>query len=673
MSKFLACLSAGLLISTVAMGQSKLAEEADAAFSKGYYFNAIELYKKAYTVEKKASDKAALIFKVGECYRTLGDAQQAEVWYEKANKAQYNDPITYFYLGEALKEQGKYAEAIAAYNKYKDKNPGDARAAAGIAASQVAQQWKDNPSRYSVDPEVLLNSQQYDFTPGFADKKNDDVVFTSTRSASTGTNTDQIIGESFSDLFSSSRDKLGKWSEPVKLPPSIDTEGNEGAPTFNAKRTIMYFTRCPFEKNKVHGCDIWISKKVGSNYSEPEMLALRPAKSGTSKLDTPVVTIGHPALSPDDQTLFFSSNMKGGRGGKDIWMVKLDKDGKPVGSPSNLGAEINTPKEEMFPFNRHDGSFYFSSDGHPGMGGMDIFRAEKTGDASWGQVENVKFPSNSSMDDFGIIFDGTEERGYFTSNRPGGKGQDDIWRFYMPDLVFALQGTVYDKVTSQPLPGAKIEVVGTDGSSFSALSDDNGGFNFAENGKDRFVKENTTYTIRASKDEYLVVNDQVTTVGIDESTTFVKEYFLQPARKDVVIAMPEVQYELGSFALTQAGRDSLEFLYGTLTENPTIVIELAAHTDSRDTDKRNQVLSENRAKSCVNYLVSKGIDPARLQAVGYGESKLRITDAEIKAMKTKEEQEAAHQMNRRTEFRVLSFDHVPKDPGTTPPAPAPNN
>ncbi|MCC6401632.1 MAG: OmpA family protein, partial [Flavobacteriales bacterium] len=255
--------------------------------------------------------------------------------------------------------------------------------------------------------------------------------------------------------------------------------------------------------------------------------------------------------------------------------------------------------------------------------------------------------------------------------RPGGKGQDDIWRFYMPDLVFALQGTVYDKETSTPLPGAKIEVVGTDGTSYNALADDNGGFSFAENGRDRFIKENTTYTIRVSKDEYLVVNDQITTVGLDESTTFVKEYFLQPARKDVVIKMPEVQYELGRFALTQAGKDSLEFLYATLTENPTIVIELAAHTDSRDSDKRNQVLSENRAKSCVNYLVSKGIDPARMQAVGYGETKLRISDAEIAKMKTKEEQEAAHQMNRRTEFRVLSFDHVPKE--QTAPAPAPNN
>lgn len=669
--KFMTGSLCAMLLSTTALGQGKLDEEADEAFKNGFYFNAIELYKKAYTMEKKASEKAALIFKVGECYRVLGDAQQAEVWYEKANKAQYPDPITYLYIGEALKEQGKYAEAIVAFNKYKEKNPGDMRADAGIAASQLAQEWVDNSSRYSVDPEVLLNSQQYDFSPAFADKKNEDVVFTSTRTAATGTETDGIIGESFSDLFMSRRDKLGKWSEPVKLPPAICTASNEGSVTFNAKRTMMYFTRCPFEKKKVHGCDIWLSKKVGNDYSEPVMLALQPE---VAKGDTNVYTVGHPTIAADDGMLVFASNMKGGQGGKDLWMVKLDKEGMPVGKPSNLGKDINTPKDEMFPFLRANGNLYFTSDGYPGMGGLDIFMAEKTGEGTWGHVENLKSPINSSMDDFGIIFDGDEERGYFTSNRPGGKGQDDIWRFYMPELVFALQGTAYDKVTNQPLPGATIEVVGTDGSSFNAITDENGGFSFAEKGTGRFIVENTTYTIRATAPEYLVVNDQVTTVGLQESTTFVKEYFLQPARKDIVIKLPEVQYELDQYALTPMGQDSLETLYQTLVENPTIVIELRAHTDSRPTRRYkggNMELSQKRAQSCVNFLVTKGIDPARMKAVGRGAEEPRITDAEIKAMKTREEQEAAHQQNRRTEFKVLSFDYVPQE--TPQQTPAPNN
>ena len=652
---------------TGVMAQGKQAEEANVAFQKGFFYNAIELYKKAYTTEKKASEKAALIFKVAEAYRALGDAPNAEVWYEKANKAQYADPITYYYIGEALKVQGKYAEAIAAYNKYKEKNPGDSRADASLAACQQAQAWKDAPTRYKVDPEVLLNSPQYDFSPAFSDKRNSDLVFASTRPASTGTETDGILGESFADLYASSRDKLGKWSEPVRLDPTINTAGAEGTAVFNEKRTMMYFTRCPYEKKKAFGCDIWVSKKVGNNYSEPVVLPLKPT---TDKKDTSIVTIGHPAISKDGTLLVFSSNMKGGQGGKDLWKVALDKNGMPTGAVANLGKSINTPNDEMFPFLRNNGDLYFASNGMAGMGGMDIYHAPKTGEAMWDHVENMKSPLNSSNDDYGIMFDGDEERGFFTSNRPGGKGQDDIWRFYVPDMVFALQGVAKDKVTGNPLPGAKIEIAGTDGSNFSALTDENGGFNFVENGKDRYIKENTSYTVRASKDQYLVVNDQITTVGLTESTTFVKEYLLQPVIPDRAIALPEVLFDLASATLRPEGKDSLQTLYHTLLDNPTIVIELAAHTDSRGSDKSNIVLSQNRAQSCVNYLISLGIDPARMVAKGYGETRLKISDAEIAKMPTNEEKEAAHQKNRRVEFTVKSFDFIPK--ANTPQAPGSN-
>ncbi|MDQ3099810.1 MAG: OmpA family protein [Bacteroidota bacterium] len=658
--KLFATLTLGLLFSTVVCAQGKSAEEADKAFEGGYYFNAIELYKKAYTVEKQASTKAELVFKVAESYRALGDAEQAEVWYEKANKAQYEDPITYYYIGQMLKQQGKYAEAIVAYNRFEEKRPNDARAEAAIGEAEMAQKWKDDPTRYSVDPEVLLNTPQYDFTPAFADKNNQAVVFTSTRQASTGTETDQILGENFSDLFTSTRDRLGKWSEPVKLPPDINTAGNEGAPVFNTDRTIMYFTRCPYDKKKKFGCDIYISKKVGNNYSVPEMLALKP---NVEKDDT--TTAGHPTTSIKGDIMIFSSNVKGAGhvGGKDLYMVKLNDQGMPVGAPVNLGAEINTPKDDLFPSLRADGSLYFSTTGFPGMGAMDIFRAEPTGENTWGNVQNMKAPINSPYDDFGIVFDGEEDRGFFTSNRPGGQDMDDIWRFYMPDMVFALQGTVYDKMSNAPIPGVNISVVGTNGSNFSGVTDDNGNFEFVENteAKDRYIKENTTYSILVESEGYLVVKDQVTTVGLTESTTFVKEYFLQPARDDVVIKLPEVQYDLGKYALRDEGKDSLETLYQTMIDNPTIVIELAAHTDTRDSDARNQILSQNRAQSVVNYLVTKGIDPARMVPKGYGESKPRITDKQIADMKTKEEQEAAHQQNRRTEFRVISWDHVPKE------------
>ncbi len=657
--KILAGLSLCLLFTSTAVAQGRLADEADEAYKKGFYFNAIELYKKAYTVEKKAAVKAELIYKVAESYRMIGDVQQAQVWYEKANKAQYTDPVTYYWIGEMQRQQGLFAEAIASYNKYKEKKSNDMRADAAIAACQMAQQWKDSPTRYSVDPEVLLNTPQYDYSPAFADKKNESVVFSSTRPASTGSSTDAIVGEAFADLFVSSRDRLGKWSEPVKLPLEINSEGAEATPIFNSKRTVMYFTRCPAEKKKVFGCDIWMSKKVGNNYSAPVMLKLKP---GSAKDDT--LTVGHPALNDDDNMLVFSTNSPypGHKGGKDLYMVRLDKDGMPTGAPTNLGAEINTAKDDMFPFIRFDGSLYFASNGHQGMGGMDMFRAEKTGDGTWGQVENLKAPLNSASDEVGIMFDGENDRGFFTTNRAGGKGQHDIWRFYMPNLEYALQGNVYDKVTGLPLIGAKVTVVGTNGSNFSALTDDNGGFAFIENGKDRYIKEETSYSILAEMEGYLVVKDQITTVGLQESTTFVKEYFLQPAGKGGVVNLPMVLYEVDKFDLLPASQDSLDLAYQILVDNPTYVVELRSHTDARPTRRYkggNKELSQLRAQSCVNYLVTKGIDPARLVPKGMGPDEPVVPMDVIKKMATREEQEAAHQKNRRTDFKVLRTDFVP--------------
>ena len=653
----LAASISSLLCTTLAIAQGNHAEEADAAFRAGQYFNGIERYKAAYTKEDDAGSKAALIFKVGECYRALGDAANAQVWYEKANKARYNDHTTYYYIAESLKEQGKYVEAIAVCERYKELNPGDPRADASLASCRLAQTWKDAESRYAVDPEVLLNTPHYDISAAFSAKRNDEVVFSSSRPASTGTEMDGYAGENFLDLFASTRDKLGKWSEPVKLPPTINTPAHEGAPTFNAKRTVLYFTRCQHEKKKAFGCEIWMSKKVGSNYGEPEMLDLGARSSET---DTFQINRGQPTVSKDDEVMVFSSNQKGGYGGKDLWMVRLDVDGKPVGAPSNLGPEINTKADDKFPFLRANGNLYFSSDGHTGMGGLDIFMAEKAGDHAWGSVENMKSPINSGGDDFAIVFDKDEEKGYFSSNRPGGKGQDDIWRFQVPDLLFALQGTCYDKLTGLPLPDTQVEVVGTDGRGFSAMTDGNGGFNFAENNKERYIQENSSYTIRASKKNYLVVNDEVTTVGLNESTTFAKEYFLQPTVGE--IPLPQVLYEVDRFDLTLAGKDSLETLFTTLTENPTIIIELRSHTDSRNTRKYrggNMELSQKRAQSCVNFLVTKGIDPVRMVPVGMGATEPVATDARIQAMKTKQEQDAAHQKNRRTDFKVISFDHVP--------------
>lgn len=658
-----------LVVTAAAVAQGEQIKEAETAFKVGRYYNAMELFKLAYTKERRAAEKGVLIFKVAECYRAMSDAQSAQVWYERANRIHNTDPISIFHIAEALKGQGKYAEAIGAFNKYKEKDPGSSSADTEIAACRMAQRWLDRPTRYIVDPEVLLNAPEHDISAAFSSKKNDEVVFASGRSASTGTETDGIAGESFLDLFASGRDKLGRWSEPVRLPPSINTPAHEGAPAFNSKRSILYFTRCPHEKNKALGCEIWMSRKVGNDYSEPEMLGLGVI---SSEQDTFQVNRGQPTVSKDDGLLVFTSNQEGGQGGKDLWMVRLDKEGRPIGPPENLGPGINTKKDDKFPFLRANGNLYFSSDGRQGMGGLDLFRAEKIGENAWGNVENLKSPLNSPGDDFAIVFDHDEEKGYFTSNRAGGKGQDDIWRFMMPRLVFALQGTCFDRLTGLPLADTKVDVVGTDGRVFSAMTDVNGSFTFAENLKERYIQESTSYTIRAGKENYLVVNDRISTVDLEESTTFAKEYFLQPVITcGGGIPLPQVLYEVDAFDLTQAGKDSLETLFTILNDNPTITIQLRSHTDARNTRRYkggNLELSQRRAQTCVNYLVSKGIDPSRMEAVGKGATEPLVPGSEIQAMRTKEEQEAAHQRNRRTDFTVISFDHMPKEgaPRTNP-------
>jgi peptidoglycan-associated lipoprotein len=271
------------------------------------------------------------------------------------------------------------------------------------------------------------------------------------------------------------------------------------------------------------------------------------------------------------------------------------------------------------------------------------------------------YPMNSNSNDFGIIFDGDFERGYFTSDRAGGKGKDDIYEFSLPEVLFAFEGIVYDKDNQQPLVNSYVRVVGSDGSSFEANTDGNGSFIFGANGDERYINPDVNYSIEVGKEKYLVAKDNISTVNLSgESTNFVKEFFLQPVIEGKGISMPEVQYELAKWQLLPQSRDSLDYLYNIMSDNPTIVVQLEAHTDSRGSDANNQNLSQKRAQSCVDYLISKGIPGARMKARGFGESRLKISDAQIAAAGSKEEKERLHQLNRRTEFSILSWDYSPK-------------
>ncbi|MBA3679643.1 MAG: PD40 domain-containing protein [Bacteroidetes bacterium] len=663
-------LTAAALVIFVANGFSqKLLKKADAAFEARQYYNAINMYKQAYASAPK-DKKAVVMFKSGYASQEINDYKGAETFYQKAIAANYDDPTVYLLLAEVLKSQMKYPEAIVEYNNYKAKGGNAKKADLGVKSCELAQQWKDAPQRYKMENMSLINSKEADYSPSFSDKKYQTLVITSRREGGISGGTEINTGGNHSDLYETKLDKNGKWSTPVLLPPSISSAVNEGQGWVSKKGDMIFFTRCPEEKNKQVKCGLYMAKKQGSTWG----VATRLPFNNDS------VQFGHPTLSADGKFLYFASRMPGGYGGIDIWRCTYDAKANVWGQPTNAGPAVNTEGDEMYPTVSDDGKkLYFSSNYHPGMGGLDIFVAEAGADGKFSKaVENLKSPINSSFDDFGIIYEGKKQRGYLTSNREGGKGSDDIWSFNLPPLTFNVKGMDISKGGSknglgkgEPVEGVKMKIVGSDGSISEVVSPKDGNFSFK-------LKERTTYTISTepgktaksssfNKDGYLASKDQrvITTVGLDKSKDFIADFELTPVERE--IRMPAVLYALGSAELLPQSKDSLNFLYQTLIDNPNITCQLNAHTDSRGDAKKNLELSQRRAQSCVDYLVNeKKIPVARLSAKGYGKTMLLITDDVIAKAKTKQEKEALHALNRRTNFSILSFDYVDPNAPKTP-------
>ncbi|MEO6903430.1 MAG: OmpA family protein [Bacteroidia bacterium] len=672
-----------LFFSSTVIAQKIFLDDANKAYSNKEYFNSIELYKKAYTKVKSKEDKAYVIFKTAEAYRMIGDNKQAESWYTKAIKAKYPDPKAILYLADAKKALEKYNEALIEYNNYKAAVPADAHGEDGAKSCELAQKWKDTPTRYVVENVTLINTKDPDFAPTYVDKKYNKLYFTSMRPGGISNVTDATNGELYSDIFETQMDKNGKWSTPVALPEPVNTKDNEGLTTISKKGDLLIFTRCLTEKNKIMLNQLWYSHKKGNVWDVPV------------KIEFCVDTIEYASpmlFGPNSESMLFSSNMPGGQGDKDIWLTKYDKKEKKWGTPTNLGPDINTSGKEVYPFVHDDGTLYFSSDSYLGMGGWDIFKAEKKGEDKWGNVVNMRYPINSAGDDFGIIFEGKKERGYLSSNRQGTKGADDIWSFVLPPLIFTIEGVVSDCNFKETIPGVVIKLIGSDGSSVETKTDAAGYYKFAENGSARYVNSNVSYVISTQVGNEIVtkqapagfVNSSVkakeTTVGVEEAKLFKHDFCLVPIERE--IRFPDVLYDLGKADLRPESKDSLNFLYNTLIDNPSFVIELSSHTDYRGSDAENQKLSEARAKSCVDYLISKGIPAARMVAKGYGEKRpLEIKNADGKVLytltesyivketkgKSKEEYEALMQKNRRTVFSVLRKDFVdPNAPKEVP-------
>lgn len=660
-----------LMTSSPLAGQKKTyLRAADDAFEDERYSIAMERYQKAYTkVKKNPAERDRISFKLAECYRLTGDMRRANIQYKRLIKNGYDskEPIILLHYANSQKAEENLEEARLYFDLYLKKAPKDPRGGFGIEACDMIPGWKEFESKYEVIEEKSLNSREADFAPAFANENYNALIFTSTRDGSKGKKTDEWTNQSFSSLFTSRQDRKDQWSTPALLDDTengVNTEANEGAATMSSDFSTLYFTRCLTEDNKKNGCQIYASRRSGRAWGIPELIPLGLDSSEA---------VGHPTLSRDQLIIYFSSDRPGGMGGKDIWVAFRESTGSAFGRPYNLGPVINTPGDEMFPYLRSDTLLYFASDGHPGLGGLDIFYTTPDTANTWTTPVNMGVPVNSPADDFAIIFYPDGEKGFFSSNRNARRSKEDIFSFIIPPVEYTLSGTVKDDRTLQPLPGARVDIIGSDGISMTARTSDKGIYMF---GKSQIMPQ-TTYEINVSKDNYFNSSGRVTTVGLEKSRDLTRDFVLEPIPEEPIM-LPEILYELAKWDLLPQYQDSLQGLITTLDENPTLIIELASHTDSRDTYERNDVLSQRRAQSVVDYLIERGIDADRLVAKGYGERVPRklekdivrdgylfpagtvLTEEYIDALPSTDHKEAAHWLNRRTEFRVLSKDFIPK-------------
>lgn len=628
--------------------------KADQAFSAEQYNKAAELYKKVYQSAKSRALKSEIIYKQAECYRLSGNIKRAESYYKRAIKAKYPDVIVYLRYADILRMNEKYSEAKEQYQKYIQLNPADVAGEMGLKSCDYAISWIDNPTRYKVELMPLINSRFSDFSPSFGNGEYSEVYFTSSRSGGFSNKIDDRTGETFTDIYSTKLNKKGKWSVPVMIEEPINTSGNEGSVVLNKRGTTMYFTKCDVQKKKSLGCNIYVSKRKGKVWGPPTILQI--------KVDSNT-TLGHPTISEDETTLIFSSDLKGGYGGKDLWIVKQQKRGK-WSDPLNLGPAINTSSDEMFPFLHSDGTLYFASSGHIGMGGLDIFKSNLDENEMYSSITNLKSPVNSAGNDFGMVIESSGERGYLTSDRKGGKGGDDIYQFELPPIVLSLKGVVTDSKTGGILTNASVVLSSTKGTVVDAKTDNTGSYNFK-------LDPLLSYEILVSAEGYLNKKLTETTVGIDENKVFVVDFVMDPVKKEIIL--PKIEYDFAKWDLRAKSIADLDMLAEALKDNPNVVIELKSHTDYVGNDRSNQRLSQKRADACVEYLVSIGIDPGQLVAVGVGEKEPFVienkdgrfkqgdvlTESYIRKIKFKKNRQKAHQYNRRTSFKVLREDYVP--------------
>ena len=640
-------------------GVKKRIKKADKRFDVGEYYTAGDLYRSSYgkvSAKKDRSLKAYVAFRQGESYRMTNHNRTAFA-YQNAIRNNYSDSIVYFYYAQTLQKDGKYADAAKNYEIYLEHKPENVAAQNGLLASKMATEWKNNPTRYKISKPKEFNVRRYStYAPAFVGTSTDMLIFTSSRSSdkTKKTKNNAITGMPNSNMYSIRKNATGKWEEPEMLAAEVnDPSGENGVCAFNPDGKIMYFTSVK-KTDSDAGAQIMASNRAGGAWSEPKPLKI---------FEDSTITVAHPTISPNGERIYFVSDAPNGFGGKDIWTAKLE--GDECKYIENMGPEINTEGDEMFPMMRYDGVLFFSSDGHPGLGGLDIFKAsllaqeENQQGPRWA-VENMGVPINSQWDDFGITFAGKTESGYFSSNRNERQGYDMIWSFELPELAYVIEGKVMDDKDGI-LPDAVVRMVGNDGTNARVQVRRDGTYRLKLN-------KNANYVMMASARAHLNQSNEFNTQDLSDSQSFKFDFHLTPVFKPVQIE--NIFYEFAKWDLTSNSEAGLQALLKLLNDNPNITIELSAHTDYIGNDAANKTLSEKRAESVLKYLVAHGVAKDRLTSVGYGEERPFVVDV-FTARKhsflkendtlsedfilnlTPKQQEIANQINRRTEFKVL--------------------
>ena len=633
-------------------GADAYMKKGDQYLAIGEYFDAAEQYKKAYTntPTKERTTRGQRAKKLAECYRRINFSQKAIAAYNNVIRYNQADSLTHLRLAQQLMKTGNYRQAEKAFAIAADSLPKSKIVKNGLLSAKNATQWKKEGSAYTVKRENVFASRRADYSPMLAGDDNDRLYFTSTRPSTKGDELSGITGTKTADIFFSQKDEKGKWTKPQNIDTELNSDYDEGACSFSPDGRTMYLTQCKSDPSYPRYATICTSQRNDASWGKSTEL--------TISKDT-LSSFAHPAVSPDGQWLYFSSDMPGGYGGLDIWKIRLGKDGVE-GGVENLGNKINTEGDEMFPTFRPNGDLYFSSNGHPGMGGLDIFIAKTDTMGNGYVIEHPGYPLNSEADDFGMTFEGLKNQGYFSSNRGDARGWDHIFSFYNPEIVQTVTGWVYEK-DGYELPAALVYMVGNDGTNLKLNVKGDGSFT-------QQIKPNVDYVFLGTCKGYLNHQQQLRVEPASESCDTVLQFPLASIMAPVLI--DNIFYDFDRATLRPESKTSLDELVKLLNENPNITIELSAHCDYKGSAAYNKQLSQRRAESVVNYLIEKGIARERLTPVGYGKEKPKtikkkvaeryeflkaddvLSEEFIRQLKP-EEQEICNQLNRRTEFRVL--------------------